>query len=305
MEAQNLRKPQSVTKAVNLLWASFAIGLVKVPMEFPSLDATEVAFISFVLIFTFAILWFFIAQISAGRNWARITFLVLSLIGLLPSLLVLLDQFSRSLLAGAVTVLQIGLQIDAMFLLFTEPGSGWFRKAASAKTPVPAGFPLTAVGDQSRLMRFQVNGVDSRSGEERHIVLFAATQREALVAARAQNIMATGVMGSDPTETPPTDNLVIVPPADASLANVFNRYLGNVIGINYRNAQTVESASLVAVTDDHFAVYDPNGGRLYHFPLRMVLEVVEPQVERLGSAGLYSVENSLLVRVFHQSVQLA
>ena len=133
METQNaVQKPQPVATAVNLLWASMAVGLVKMLMEFSKLSAAApAAFTNFVLIFTFGLIAFLIFKISAGRNWARITFLVLFVIGMLPMLPIMLGEFSRAPVVGALSVAQVGLQGYALYLVFTQPGCVWFRKATA------------------------------------------------------------------------------------------------------------------------------------------------------------------------------
>lgn len=134
METQSAaQKPQPVVTAVNLLWVSLAVGLVKMLMDFSNLSGmAAAAFTNFILIFTFALIAFLIFKISAGRNWARITFLVMFIIGVLPTLPIVLGEFSRSAVVGALSVAQIGLQVYALFLLFTQPGSSWFRKVVPA-----------------------------------------------------------------------------------------------------------------------------------------------------------------------------
>ncbi len=134
MENQSpAQKPQPVVIAVNLLWASLVVGLVKMLMDFSNLSAVApAAFTNFTLIFTFALIGFLIFKISAGKNWARITFLFLFVIGVLPVLPFVVGEFSRSAVFGALSVAQIGLQVYALFLLFTQPGSSWFRKGVPA-----------------------------------------------------------------------------------------------------------------------------------------------------------------------------
>ncbi|MBI1905595.1 MAG: hypothetical protein HYS20_05040 [Rhodocyclales bacterium] len=134
MEAQSAaQKPQSVSTAVNLLWASLAVGLVKMLMDFVHLSGmAPAAFTNFVLVFTFALIGFLIFKISAGKNWARITFLVLFIIGVLPTIPIMLGECSRSAVLGALSVAQVGLQAYALFLLFSQPGAGWFRKVVPA-----------------------------------------------------------------------------------------------------------------------------------------------------------------------------
>jgi hypothetical protein len=71
---------------------------------------------------------FLIVMISAGKNWARIAFLVLFLLGLVPSAPTLLADFTRSPLIGALGLGDIVLQIWALILVFTNPGKTWFQQ---------------------------------------------------------------------------------------------------------------------------------------------------------------------------------
>ncbi len=133
MQTQHPDKPQAVNRAVNLLWASIAFGLVKILMDFTHVSAmASVGFTSFVLAFTFAIIIFLIFMISSGKNWARIAFLIMFVIGTIPALPVVLDEFGRAPAVGALSVVQLCLQVYALFLLFTSPGRAWFRKTTPA-----------------------------------------------------------------------------------------------------------------------------------------------------------------------------
>lgn len=131
METQHVaQKPQSVSTAVVLLWASLAVGLVKVVIDYSYLmsQTPSVATVIFFLVLTFALLGFLVFRISAGKNWARIAFLVMFLIGVLPTVHHTAAEFSRSFFVGALSAAQLGLQGYALFLLFTQSGNPWFRK---------------------------------------------------------------------------------------------------------------------------------------------------------------------------------
>lgn len=121
METQRAdKKPKPIVTAVSLLWASMAVGVVKMLIDFLYYSAlAPAAFTNFVLVCTFAFLAFLLTKISAGRNWARITFLVLFVLGMLPALPLMLGEFSRLPVVGALSVAQVGLQVYALFLLFT------------------------------------------------------------------------------------------------------------------------------------------------------------------------------------------
>jgi len=127
------QKPKSVGIAVILLWASLAIGLIRALMAFfGASTAAPAGYANLVLVVAFALIAFLIFMISAGKNWARIAFLVLFLVGLLPMLPLILDEFSRSPLVGTLSTAQIVMQVYALFLLFTQPGASWFRKTTPA-----------------------------------------------------------------------------------------------------------------------------------------------------------------------------
>lgn len=129
MEAKNIEKPSQINTAVNLLWASLAIGFVKSIMDMQHLGSqASPAFTNFILISVIAVMVLLIVFISKGKNWARITFLVLFILGSLPSIPLVLGEFTRSPVLGAFSLVQIVLQVVALYMVFTKPGAAWFKK---------------------------------------------------------------------------------------------------------------------------------------------------------------------------------
>ncbi|HKU69868.1 MAG TPA: hypothetical protein VJQ51_03430 [Burkholderiales bacterium] len=129
-------KPRSVTLAVTLLWISLTIGVAKMPFDPAGMKA--VPFPALVWSIAAVIMAFFcvlIFKISSGRNWARITFLVLFLVGLLVGVPGLMAEFQRVPLLALVSVVASVMQLWAVILLFTSPGKGWFGKKAADATP--------------------------------------------------------------------------------------------------------------------------------------------------------------------------
>ena len=129
MENQQSERPRTVTMAVNLLWASIAIGLVKIPLDLPALAAMPYpgivwTVIALVLAFFCLLIW----KVSQGRNWARYTYLVFFLIGLIPAIPTLMNELQRSPVLVVISVVQFIMQGYAAFLLFTDPGKSWFQK---------------------------------------------------------------------------------------------------------------------------------------------------------------------------------
>jgi hypothetical protein len=101
------RKPRAVHRAAMMLWASLAIGVLNLLFQ-PGLETSRYGWIGWSIVAaTFGFFILLTMSISAGHNWARITFLVL------------------------FNLFQQLLQVSAMFLVFTRPGSTWFRKEGS------------------------------------------------------------------------------------------------------------------------------------------------------------------------------
>jgi hypothetical protein len=121
-------KPVAIRRAIGLLWASLAIGVVKTPLDWVYLTSrASGAFNAFVIIVTFAIMVFFIWKIGQGKNWARIVFLVLFLLGIVPFFFIVRSEFARSPASGILSTVQSGLQAVGFFLVFTSPGKEWFQ----------------------------------------------------------------------------------------------------------------------------------------------------------------------------------
>ncbi len=112
--------PNGVQRAVIMLWASIGIGILNslflVAHRRPGGHWTEFVIAGIV------------AMIGAGRNWARITLLVLYLPGLVLMIL-LIPVFLRIDGPLPLLVLSAGtlLQTAALILLFQPEASEWFR----------------------------------------------------------------------------------------------------------------------------------------------------------------------------------
>jgi hypothetical protein len=112
-------KPNQVRDAVNLIYVSLAIGIVKSFLDFSRLSAqSSVGFGITVLVITFAILFLLAAMISRRKNWARILFLIMFIVGVPCYIPILFQEFTVSILAGLASVVQTTLQVIAIVLLF-------------------------------------------------------------------------------------------------------------------------------------------------------------------------------------------
>lgn len=125
-------KPTDVVSGVKLLYMSLLLGIVSAVLDFRS----EVALSSAVqvvttIVVTSGLLLFLIVKISDGRNWARITFLILYLLGLGVSLPFLYYELRRSPMGGFMFILQSLLQTVALFFLFKRSSGVWFKRGTS------------------------------------------------------------------------------------------------------------------------------------------------------------------------------
>jgi hypothetical protein len=123
-------KPRNVKIAMLLLWASFGLGLLGsvikvVKGEYPPVLSLPVAIVIYSLAQLPAV-WFNL-QLGAGRNWARIVWLILFGVGALISVLafrVVADSIKGDVMRlGIQTVM--GLAITG--LLLTPSAARWYK----------------------------------------------------------------------------------------------------------------------------------------------------------------------------------
>jgi hypothetical protein len=66
-----------------------------------------------------------------GRNWARITQLVIVVYGALTSFPSISSELSNDISTGAISILLSAIQLSAVWLLFQAPASAWFDHTRS------------------------------------------------------------------------------------------------------------------------------------------------------------------------------
>ena len=91
-------------------------------------EVASPAFVMFIAFFGLVIMWLFIFMIGKGRNWARITFLVLFIVGTPLSVLPLMQSLGANPISGLLGIVQTIIQIVALVFLFQKPSSDWFRE---------------------------------------------------------------------------------------------------------------------------------------------------------------------------------
>ncbi|MEI2453477.1 hypothetical protein [Lysobacter firmicutimachus] len=119
------RKPVQVRIAVGLFYLSLALSLVK---PFIELGPTLRPPVSLVLTVSIAALVtvFLIEFISIGRNWARIAYLVLTLLSLPFTVYALARGLTGSYIGTGSVIVQLLLHAVGLYLLFATSGKRWF-----------------------------------------------------------------------------------------------------------------------------------------------------------------------------------
>jgi hypothetical protein len=128
IESATDSRPKVITTAIRILTLSIAIGLlmslVRVAQQVSG--APLILAILIVLAF-FGVFLFLVSRIWAGRNWARIVFLILVLIGLPFAIPNYIAELRKNVLSGSVSMLIVILQLLGTYLLFTKNSNTWFR----------------------------------------------------------------------------------------------------------------------------------------------------------------------------------
>ena len=126
---QHAERPARIKKAVALLWLMLGLGLISYALQWHYVTTLRgIAFAIYVAFAIFVVVAWLIHKISRGRNWARITFLLLLIAVYVLALLQLRSGIGRFDVAAFIGILQLLTQSWALYLMFSEPGRRWFRK---------------------------------------------------------------------------------------------------------------------------------------------------------------------------------
>jgi hypothetical protein len=125
-------RPKEVTLAVKLLWTSLLLGVAGMFLQ--PLNATAPAQWIGVIIgagAVFAIWAWIVSKIAKGRNWARVLFLVLVILGLVVTVLVMptaMAIYRARPLNGVISLINVVIEVVTMYLLLTAPARAWFKQ---------------------------------------------------------------------------------------------------------------------------------------------------------------------------------
>jgi hypothetical protein len=128
---ESFSRPHEVALASRLLWCSLVLGVVNFVVDSgPAVVAGSLPPVAIaVSLSTFGLLAWLTHGIGRGGNWARVTFLVMFVLGVPVFLWALPTLLERSMLATATSLAISVLQIVALYLVFTRVGARWFRRS--------------------------------------------------------------------------------------------------------------------------------------------------------------------------------
>lgn len=127
-------KPPVVSTAIRLLWWSLALTIPNLWINWPKIRSTSHLEFGFLILFvTIVFTIWLITMIDEGYHWARVTFLVLLVIGLPFGLINLIECFGNSLISGMLNLAQSVLHVAGVALLFSAGSRPWFRRSETPK----------------------------------------------------------------------------------------------------------------------------------------------------------------------------
>lgn len=122
-------RPKRVTNGIQFLLASLALGTITaaVGVVRSTSGTVMIGALIGVLMF-FAVSFLLVWRIAAGKNWARIVWLVLVLIGTPFALRSYVATMKVSVLSSLLSIFITILQLVGTYLLITGSSNSWFRK---------------------------------------------------------------------------------------------------------------------------------------------------------------------------------
>ena len=137
------QRPKNIILAIRLLWGSLALGALGVALSWdfafsqtqmpPDFPMDKNLFFLLIILFTYAIMSWVVLKISSGRNWARILWLIVFIIGIPISIPNLTTVYNQSKVIFLISIINSGLQLIAVCFLFSKAGNVWFKAQKELK----------------------------------------------------------------------------------------------------------------------------------------------------------------------------
>jgi len=137
MEQNQICRPDKVRQGVMLLYVALGIATLHGIMEAPEQASEHHASVGLALFVTFLSLGtggFCIYMIGKGKNWARITLLVLVILGTPLVVTQALQSLAANRIPSLLDIATLVIEIIALIFLFQKPSSEWFRHMKATRT---------------------------------------------------------------------------------------------------------------------------------------------------------------------------
>ena len=126
--SSTIERPRIVKTAIQFLASAVVIGLLNAIYTLVQRITGIPMLVALVMVVAFfGVLFFLVMKISAGRNWARILWLILVLLNAPFAIMAYPEAVRRNLIAGTLSIIIVLLQLIGTGLLFTKNSNSWFR----------------------------------------------------------------------------------------------------------------------------------------------------------------------------------
>jgi hypothetical protein len=127
MPAALLERPAAIVTAIRIFYLIIAIGVFRVILTvIRHADVRSPYSLILAKLFFFAACIFLVNQLGKGKNWARWTLAALLFIGIPLTVLPAFGGISHNPVNMGLVLLQLGLYIAALVLVFRRHSSDWF-----------------------------------------------------------------------------------------------------------------------------------------------------------------------------------
>ena len=124
MIQERKKPPKNVSKGVKLLVVALSLGIIRAIIGIPMLEDPIAIRITIIIVVPFVLLTgFLIYKIYKEKNWARITFLVLFIVGVLSNIDDMILWFFEIQNLLVLYIIEIIVTIIALFLILQEKSS--------------------------------------------------------------------------------------------------------------------------------------------------------------------------------------
>ena len=125
-------RPKPVRQAGLLILISLVLGFVRIGIDHERIFSHGILWFKLLVMGTsMGVLLFISYKWYMGKNWARITFTVLSGLGIIVSVVQFIQfpkLFERNLALNLISSVQSLLQLGVIMLIFTPLARPWFKK---------------------------------------------------------------------------------------------------------------------------------------------------------------------------------